>query len=97
MVMKMLGFENMALTIEHCIEKDIRGIPKYSEPITVQGYAVEKTTYNYQTGKTSKYIFATLADSDLVKADDRLNGYRVETVKNVYIDGEFIVCEVTAV
>ena len=58
---------------------------------------IEVKSYNYQTGKTSKYIFATLADSDLVKAEDRLNGYRVETVKNVYIDGEFIVCEVTAV
>lgn len=93
----MLGFDDVALTIEHCIEKDIRGIPTYSSPSTAYGYAVEKTTYNYQTGKASVYLFVTLPEPDLVKAEDKINGYRVETVKNIYIDGEFIVCEVTAV
>lgn len=93
----MLGFNDVALTIEHCIGKDLRGIPSYSSPSTAYGYAVEKMGYNYQTGEHSTYLFVTLPEPDMVKAEDKINGHRVETVKNVFIDGEFIVCEVTAV
>ena len=32
---------------------------------------------------------------NIFKKEDKINGYKVDSVKPVYIDGEFIVCEVT--
>lgn len=92
----MLGFDDEIITIEKCIGKDLRGIPQYASPSTAYGYAVEKITYNYQTGEASTYLFIALQEPYLVEKEDKVNGFRVETVKNVFIDGEFIVCEVTA-
>lgn len=93
----MLGFNNTTLTIEQCTGSDLRGIPTYSAPITKQGFLLEKTTYNYQTNEHSSYFFITLHEPGLVKKEDKVNGHRVETVKEVYLHGRFVVCEVTAV
>ena len=92
----MIGFNNQILTIEQCIGTDLRGIPTYAPPIQKQGFLLEKTTYNYQTNTPSSYFFITLHEPELVKKEDKINGYRVETVKEVYLHGRFVVCEVTA-
>ena len=97
MVIIMLGFNNQILTIEQCTGADLRGIPTYSEPITKHGFLIEKTTYNYQTNIPSSYFFITLHEPGLVKKEDKINGHRVETVKEVYLHGRFVVCEVTAI
>lgn len=93
----MLGFRGTPLTIEKCIGKDLRGVPTYAEPITKIGYIIEKYTYNYQTNKTISFYFITLQEPNLVAKEDKINGKRVETVKEVYLHGKFVVCEVTAV
>lgn len=97
MVSNMLGFAGMPLTIEKCTGKDLRGIPTYAPPITKDGYIIIKNTYNYQTNQTIPFYFITFQEPSLVQKEDKVNGKRVETVKDVYIDGEFIVSEVTAV
>lgn len=91
----MLGFNNKLLTIEKCTHTDLRGIPTYAAPTTAYGYAVVKHTFDYSTGKTTDYLFVALQEPNLVKKEDKINGYKVDSVKPVYIDGEFIVCEVT--
>lgn len=93
----MLGFKGMPLTIEKCLGKDIRGIPTYAPPITKQGYIIEKNTFNYQTNQTIPFYFITLQEPNLVAKEDKINGKRVESVKEVYLHGKFVVCEVTAV
>lgn len=93
----MLGFNNMPLSIEKSTGTDLRGIPIYAEPIKKMGFMIEKTTYNYQTGTNDVYMFITLQEPNLVRKEDKINGYRVETVKNVYLHGKFVICEVTAV
>lgn len=95
-MVKMLGFNDMILTIEKCTGTDLRGIPTYAPPITKQGFMVEKTTYNYATGEMGTYMSITLHEPNLVQKEDKVCGYRVETVKDVYLHGQFLVCEVSA-
>lgn len=92
----MIGFNDVDLSIEKASDIDLRGVAKYDAPKLVKGFITEKTSFNYQTGESLKYMFITLPEPSMVKKEDKINGYRVESVKDVWLHGQFIVSEVTA-
>lgn len=92
----MLGFKGVKLSIEKCNGKDLRGVATYAPPFEKDGYMVEKKTFDYQSGKTITYQFITLPEPNLVQKEDKINGFKVDTVKDVFIHNKYIVSEVTA-